>query len=92
MDYNFDCSIIFSVAVTDDTEYGTKHVSNIFIQHSNVIAPDSITPPWFIKAKITPTNIATFVALIATGLLKKMGNATLSFIDVHLSEGNSYVL
>jgi hypothetical protein len=89
LDYNFDCSIILSVAVTDDTVYGTKHVSIIFIQHSTVMAPDNITPPWFINANITPTMIATFAALIATGLLKNIGNASLRFIDVHLSEGNS---
>ena len=89
LNYNFDCSIILSVDVTDDTVYGTKHVNNILIQHSTVIAPDNITPPWFIKANITPTMIATFAALIATGLLKYIGNASLRFIDVHLSEGNS---
>ena len=69
------CSIMFMVAVTHETVYGTKHVRIIFVQHSVVMFPEIIRLPWLINARIMPTIMATFAALKATGLLKNMGSA-----------------
>ena len=67
--------MMFIVAVAEDTVYGTKDDAIIFIQHSAVMFPDRINPPWFMNAKIIPTIIATLKARKTTGLLKNIGNA-----------------